>query len=227
MPWRRDPIADLPTGTVTFLFTDVEGSTRLLQRLGERYRAVQERHDAILRAAVGATGGRVVGTEGDSFFAVFTTPGAALGAAVRAQQDLAAGPWPDDAAVRVRMGLHTGEGVLGGDNYLGLDVNRAARIASAAHGGQLLVSDATRALVGHSLPAGTRLRDLGGHHLKGLTEPEPLFQVVIDGLVQDFPPPRTESQRSNNLPSQLTSFIGREGEVAQVRELLAANRLVT
>ncbi|MDP8928589.1 MAG: AAA family ATPase [Actinomycetota bacterium] len=218
---------DLPTGTVTFLFTDVEGSTRLLERLGERYRDVQHRHDAIIRGAIADGDGREVSTEGDSFFAVFPSPAGAVQGAVEAQRELAATTWPEGAAVRVRMGLHTGEGSLGGDNYLGLDVNRAARIAEAAHGGQILISDATRSLIERRLPPGTRLRDLGRHRLKDLTQPERLYQVVIEGLEQDFPQPRALDARPNNLPVQLTRFIGRSDEIAQIGELLVSNRLVT
>ena len=125
------------------------------------------------------------------------------------------------------MGLHTGAGILGGDNYLGLDVNRAARIAAAAHGEQILLSDATQSLVERCLPPGTRLRGLGQHRFKNLTEPERLYQIVIDGLEQDFPPPRTLNARPNNLPVQLTNFIGRRAEVARLRQLLAVKRLVT
>ncbi len=218
---------DLPTGTVTFLFTDMEGSTRLLERLGEQYRDVQHRHNSIIRGAIAEGGGREVSTEGDSFFAVFPTPGGAVGAAVRAQRELAAAPWPDGVVVRVRMGLHTGDGIVGGDNYLGLDVNRGARIASAAHGGQVLLSDATRALVERSLPVATCFRDLGSHRLKDLAHAERLHQMVIEGLEQDFPPLRTMDARPNNLPAQLTRFIGRDHEIRRVRELLARNRLVT
>ncbi|MDQ4144260.1 MAG: AAA family ATPase, partial [Actinomycetota bacterium] len=220
-------MGDLPTGTVTFLFTDVEGSTRMLERLRERYQDVQRRHDAIVRAAIADGDGHEVSTEGDSFFAVFPTPTAAVRAAVRIQRELVETAWPEGGALRVRMGLHSGEGVLGGANYVGLDVNRAARIAAAAHGGQVLLSDATRVLVERSLPPATRLRDLGPHRLKDLTQPERLYQVMIEGLEQDFPPPRTLDARPNNLPAQLTRFIGRGAEIARVRELLAENRLVT
>jgi predicted ATPase/class 3 adenylate cyclase len=218
---------DLPTGTVTFLFTDVESSTRLLERLGTRYRDVQHRHDAVLRAAIAEGDGQEVSTEGDKFFAVFPAPAGAVRAAAHAQRELAATRWPDRAVVQVRMGLHTGEGILGGDNYLGLDVNRAARIAAAAHGGQVLVSDATRALVERSLPPATRLQDLGEHRLKDLMQPEHLHQVVIEGLEQDFPPPRTLDARPHNLPAQLSRFIGRDDKIAAIRELLAGDRLVT
>ena len=218
---------DLPTGTVTFLFTDIEGSTRLLERLGERYREVQRRHDAILRAAIAGGNGWEVSTEGDAFFAVFPTPRDAVRAVTRAQRELAAEPWSGGDAVRVRMGVHTGEGILAGDSYLGLDVNRTARIAAAAHGGQALLSDATRGLVDRSLPPGLGLRDLGLHRLKDLTRPEHLHQLVIDGLEQDFPPPRTLDARPHNLPTQLTRFIGRDQQISRIRELLATNRLVT
>ena len=217
----------LPSGTVTFFFSDIEGSTRLLQGLGDRYRDVKERHDAIVRAAIADGGGIELGTEGDSFFAAFSSPVAAVTAAVEAQRALAESAWPDGVAVRVRMGLHTGEAVLGGDNYVGLDVNRAARIAAAAHGGQLLVSDATRCLVERSAPRRTHLRDLGQHRLKDLSDPERLHQIVIEGLEQDFPPPRTLDARPNNLPAQLTRFIGRSDEIARIRELVENNRLVT
>jgi class 3 adenylate cyclase len=218
---------DLPTGIVTFLFTDVEGSTRLLEQLGESYRGLQERHDAILRSAIAEGNGREVSTEGDSFFAVFPTPAGAIRAAARAQRELTTARWPANSIVRARMGLHTGEGIPGGGNYLGLDVNRAARIAAAAHGGQVVLSDATRALIEDHLPAGTRLRDLGQHRLKDLLRPEHLHQLVIDASEREFPPLRTLNARPNNLPAQLTRFVGRELEIARIRELLTANRIVT
>jgi predicted ATPase/class 3 adenylate cyclase len=220
-------MAVLPTGTVTFLFTDIEGSTRLLQELGDRYAAVRDEHAAILRRAVAEAGGVEVSTEGDSFFVAFARPQAAVRAAVAAQRGLAAHDWPPGRPVRVRMGLHTGEGVLGGDNYVGLDVNRAARIAGAAHGGQVIVSDATRALVDHGLPDGACLRDLGEHRLKDIARPERLHDLVIKGLPADFPAPRTLDARPNNLPVQLTSFVGRKGEIAEVKRLLGRARLLT
>ena len=218
---------NLPIGIVTFLFTDVEGSTRLQEQLGESYRALQERHDAILRSAIAEGEGREVSTEGDSFFAAFSTPTGAARAAARAQRELAKASWPANSIVRARMGLHTGEGILGGGSYLGLDVNRAARIAAAAHGGQVVLSDATGVLIQDHLPAGTRLRDLGEHRLKDLLRPEHLHQLVLDALEQDFPPLRTLNARPNNLPAQLTSFVGRQAEIARIRELLTTNRMVT
>ena len=219
---------DLPTGTVTFLFTDIEGSTRLLQELGEGYRAVQDRHQEILRAAVEAEGGVEIRTEGDSFFVVFRTPAQAVRAAAAAQRELVAVDWPHGQPLRVRMGVHTGEGVLGGGDYIGLDVNRAARIAAAGHGEQVLLSQATRALVEHSLQAGVSLRELGTHRLKDLEHPEHIHDLVIEGLSSDFPPIRAlDAPTPTNLPPQRSSFVGREREVAEVTELLGEARLVT
>jgi predicted ATPase len=168
-----------------------------------------------------------VSTEGDSFFVVFPSPVGAVGAAVAAQRRLAAHDWPAGWPVRVRMGLHTGEGVLGGDNYVGLDVNRGARIAAAGHGGQVLVSEATRGLVAHALPEGVSVRELGVHRLKDIALPEHLHELVIEGLRADFPPPRTLDARRDILPRQLTSLVGREEEIAEVRRLLDRTRLVT
>ncbi len=191
------PDPALPTGTVTFVFTDIEGSTRLLQELGEGYRAVQAEHDDIMRAAITEESGIVVRTEGDSFFAVFQTPAQAVRAAVSAQRAIHDHDWPDGVELAVRMGIHTGEGTLGGDDYLGLDVNRAARIGAAGHGGQILVSGPARALVEHSLPEGVELRDLGSHRLKDLAHPERIYQVVIAGLPSEFP-----ALRSHGRPPQ-------------------------
>jgi predicted ATPase/class 3 adenylate cyclase len=218
---------DLPTGTVTFLFTDIEGSTRLLQRLGDRYREVVDEHGRILREAIVSGAGTEIHTEGDSFFAVFPSSAGALAAVVRAQRALTAHLWPQGHSLRVRMGLHTGEAVLGGDDYIGLDVHLAARIAAAGHGGQILVSEATRGLIGQTLPDGTSLRDLGRHRLKDIEHPEHLYDLVIDGLPAEFPAIRTLDARPTNLPPQRTSFVGREREVAEVTSLLAETRLLT
>lgn len=215
-------MAELPTGTVTFLFTDIEGSTRMLQELGpDQYRGLQDEHGRILRAAIAEEGGTVIRTEGDAFFAVFLSPVGALRAAVRTQRGMAEVP------VRVRIGLHTGEARLGGDDYVGIDVNRAARIAAAGHGGQVLLSDAIRGLVDHELPEGVRLRDLGEHRLKDIAHPEHLFDLAIDGLLSHFPPPTTLDARPNNLPTLLTSFVGRHQEIAETIRLLSDHRLVT
>jgi predicted ATPase/class 3 adenylate cyclase len=220
-------MSELPTGTVTFLFTDIEGSTRLLQALGDRYPAIHDQQAAIIRRAIADGGGVEVSTHGDAFFVAFRTPAGAVRAAVAAQQGLASHDWSPGPPVRVRMGVHTGEGTLGGDDYVGIDVHRAARIADAANGGQVILSDATRGLVQHALPAGTSLRDLGVHQLRGIEDPERLHDLVIEGLAADFPPPRTPDARPNNLPPQLTSFVGREEQIAEVERLLDHTRLLT
>jgi predicted ATPase/class 3 adenylate cyclase len=218
---------DLPTGTVTFLFTDIEGSTRLVTSLGDRFDALLAAHNGLVREAIVRAGGTEVGTEGDAFFAVFPTAPGAVAATVDAQRALAAHPWPEDAPIRVRMGLHTGEGRLGGDNYIGSDVNRAARIAAAGHGGQVLLSDTTRTLVSSRVPPGVTVRDLGSHRLKDLPEPQRIWQLVIDGLPADFPPIRSLDARPNNLPLRTTSLVGRTAELAAVVDLIRDTRLVT
>ena len=217
----------LPTGTVTFLFSDIEGSTRLLQAQGDAWGGLLARHQELLRAAFAAQQGVEVGTEGDSFFVVFPTAQGATTAAVAAQRALGDEPWPEDAAIRVRMGLHSGEASLSLQTYVGLDVHRAARIAAVGHGGQVLISDATRALVANALADGVALRDLGEHRLRDLTTREHLYQLVIDGLPSDFPALGTLDAIPNNLPSRLTTFLGREREIAQIEELLQRTRLLT
>jgi predicted ATPase/class 3 adenylate cyclase len=219
-------MGELPTGTVTFLFTDIEGSTRLLQVLGERWRAILEDHNRLLRGAIREAGGIDLRNEGDSFFAVFRSAPAAVHAACSAQRALAAHPWPPEAPVRVRMGMHTGEGTVGGDSYVGLDVHRAARIAAAGHGGQVLLSSATSELIRPSLPDGVGLRDLGLHRLKDLARPERIHQIMIEGLPAEFPAIRS-LETPTNLPTQRTTFVGRKREVARVRELLRGPGLLT
>jgi predicted ATPase/class 3 adenylate cyclase len=213
-------MAEVPTGTVTLLFSDIEGSTRLLERLGDRYVEILAEHQRLLRAAFARFNGREVGTEGDGHFIAFSKASEAVAAAVAAQRALATHPWPDGVVVRVRMGMHTGEPIVVGRDYAGLDVHRAARICSAAHGGQVLLSQPTRELLGGDLPSGVGLRDLGEHRLKDLSRPQRLFQVVIVGLSADFPALRTGGARPANLPAQLTSFVGRHREVAAIRRLL-------
>lgn len=220
-------VSVLPTGTVTFLFTDIEGSTKLLARLGDGASSVFDRHDRLLEGAVENHGGTVVRTEGDAVFAVFTSAAEAVEAAVDGQRALQVEPWGFDGSVWVRMGLHTGQGALSGADYHGLDAHRAARIAGIAHGGQILVSEATHVLVAGRLPPGVRLRDLGLHRLKDLDGPERLYQVTVEDLRADFPPLHSLEAVPNNLPVQLTSFIGREEEVAMGRSLLGEHRLVT
>jgi predicted ATPase/class 3 adenylate cyclase len=220
-------MTELPAGTITFLFTDIEGSTLLLDRLGDRYPEVLETHQRLLRGSFGPRGGVEVATEGDSFFVVFTAAPQAVAAAVAGQRALGAQDWPGEEQLRVRMGLHTGEAVFGGDDYVGVDLHRAARIAAAANGGQIVVSEATRALVEPAAPEGVSFRDLGRHRLKDLPRPEHLHQVLAEGLEGVFPPLRSMDARPNNLPTQLTSFVGRRKELEDVKEALAGARLLT
>lgn len=200
----------LPQGTVTFLFTDIEGSTRLLSELGEEYADVLAEHRRVLRDAFARHGGVEVDTQGDGFFVVFAKASDAVAAADAAREALAGGP------VRVRMGLHTGEPVMTDEGYVGMDVHRAARIAAAGHGGQILLSQSTR-----DLAASGRLRDLGEHRLKDLAAPERLYQLGDD----EFPPLKSVDQ--TNLPVQPTPFVGRGRELASVRAMLASHRIVT
>ena len=217
----------LPTGTVTFLFTDIEGSTRLLQAVGRDYPDLLQRTTAILRQALADHEGVEFGTEGDALFAVFRTAGRAVEAASAAQRALAGERWPAGNRVSVRMGLHTGEGAVAADSYVGLDVHRAARVANSAHGGQVLISGATHALVDGALPDDIALKDLGVHRLKDLERPENLYQLVIDGLPDEFPPIRTLDARRTNLPAERTSFVGRERLVAELVDLMREVRLLT
>lgn len=215
-------MAEPPVGTVTLLFTDIDGSTRLLERLGtERYAVVLDLHRRVLREAFARHGGYEVGTEGDAFFVAFWRARDAVEAAAAGQRALAAAEWPDDAQLRVRMGVHTGDPLLVGPNYVGMDVHRAARIMSAGHGGQVLVSEATAALLGHA-----PLRDLGPHRLKDLLEPIRLYQLEIDAAPDAFPPLR--SLHRTNLPRAAWPLLGRDGELKQIRTLVSEGvRLLT
>ena len=219
----------LPTGTVTFLFSDIEGSTRLVQELGPAvYAELLERHNAIVRAAIERHGGTERGTQGDSFLVLFPEAPAAVQAAVEAQRELRTVPWPANVDVRVRMGLHAGLATLGGDDYVGIDVHRAARIGAAAHGGQIVVSEPTRGLVEDHLRADVQLRSLGQHELRDLAHPETLYQVVAEGLETNFPPLKAAGETSRgNLPARLTTFIGRQDELDELTRLLESNRLIT
>jgi class 3 adenylate cyclase len=183
--------ANTPVGTVTMLFTDIEGSTALLRSLGDRYGELVRDHHNLLRAVTATHGGQVVDTQGDAFFFAFPTAKEALLAGIEAQRKLSEHVWPDGVDLRVRMGMHTGEPALGSEGYLGIDVVNAARICAAAHGGQLLVSETTRALVRSDPPDGIGFRDLGEHNLKGLGHSQRLFQVEMAGLPDRFPPLRT------------------------------------
>jgi len=181
-------MAELPSGTVTFLFTDIEGSTQLLKAFGGRYGELLAEQQRILRAAASAHGGHEVDTQGESSFVAFRRAKDAVAAAVDAQRDLAAHPWPEGADVKVRMGLHTGEPRVGEERYVGIGVHKAARIAAAGHGGQVLLSSTTRELVEDELPPGVTIRDLGERRLKDLDRPERLSQLEIEGLESEFDP---------------------------------------
>ena len=210
------------------LFSDLEGSTRLLSRLGDRYGEVLSAHRAMLRDAFARHHGTEMGTEGDSFFVVFGSAGDAVAACVQAQLALTAADWPEGVIPRVRMGLHTGEPARHEDGYVGLDVHRAARIAAAAHGGQVVMSEATSQLIAGKLP-GVDLADLGWHRLKDIVEPERLHQLVVPGLPSAFPPLKSMGNRSS-LPVPATPFVARGAELDQVSELMSgerAARLVT
>src|SRR3954454_5320560 len=220
------PDRRLPTGTVTFLFTDIEGSTRLVTALGAGYGPIVEAHATAIRAALADHAGTEVSTEGDAFFAAFPSAVDAVAAAADIQRRLAAEPWPAGATVRVRIGLHTGEGHLGGDDYIGIDVHRAARIAAAGHGGLVLVSDATRALVASSLPDDLSLRDLAEHELKDLPAPERIWQLSIDGLRNDFPRLRSVDVRRGNVLPPPTPLIGRTDELVTIKDLVTERPLV-
>jgi predicted ATPase/class 3 adenylate cyclase len=216
--------------TLTFLFTDIEGSTALLGRLGEDvYGQVLAGHHALIRSALAAHGGREVDTQGDAFFAVFSSPRACVAAVLQMQQAIDAHAWPGGERVRVRMGIHCGEAARTAAGLVGLEVHRAARVAAVAHGGQVLVSEAAAALVRDGLPPGAALADLGSHRLKDLGRPERIFQLQAAGLPAGFPPLRSLGNPAlpNNLPAELSAFIGRDREVAEVRALVEACRLVT
>jgi predicted ATPase/class 3 adenylate cyclase len=209
-------MADAPSGTVTLLFTDIEGSTKLLQRSGELYAELLADQRSMLRAAFDLHDGYEVDTEGDAFFVVFRSAKDAASAAAAAQRALAEHSWPDGNEVRVRMGLHTGEPRLVDRAYVGLDVHRAARVMGAGHGGQVLLSQSTRNQFGDDWP----LLDLGEHRLKDLLQPEHLFQLVIEGLPSAFPALKTLGNRPTNLPAQPNPMIGREKELREISQLL-------
>lgn len=216
-----------PTGTVTFFFSDIEGSTRLVEALGTGYDEVLARHRKVLRAVFAENGGVERGTEGDSFFVAFPDAAGAAAAAADVTRGLAAESWPDAATIRVRIGLHTGQGRLVDDDYVGIDVHRAARIAAAGHGGQVLLSESTRILVERALPAGVAIRDMGEHRLKDLPTAEHLYQLVIDGQPADFPPIRSLAPSVRNLPAQLPTIVGRERDLDAVADLLQRSPIVT
>ena len=213
----------------SFLFTDIEGSTRRWESHPDEMRAALARHDALVRAAVARTGGRVFKAIGDAFCAVYPSPGKALEGALAIQRALAAETWGAPGPLRVRAAIHTGAAEERDDDYFGPALNRVARLLSAGHGGQTLLSRAAADAVADALPTGVSLRDLGERRLKDLARPERIFQAAAEDLPGDFPPLRTLDARPNNLPAQATSLVGREAELAQVRALLRRDgvRLVT
>ena len=221
--------ATSPSGTVTLLFTDIQGSTRLWEDHAKSMAPALERHDAILREAIESHGGYVFKTVGDAFCAAFASAGDAVAAAGAAQLALQAEAWPTEAQLRVRMALHTGECHERDGDYFGPAVNRTARLEAIAHGGQVVLSQATAVLVRDALPDGWALVDLGAHRLKDLGRPEQVYAAQVPGLPDEFPPLRSldNPALANNLPAQSASFVGRVREVAEVRDLVKANRLVT
>jgi predicted ATPase/class 3 adenylate cyclase len=217
----------LPAGTVTFLFTDLEGSTRLLEAHPHAYQDAVARHHALLRGAVEAHGGAVFETVGDAVYAAFARPTDAVAAALAGQVALHREAWGAVGELRVRMGLHTGEVERQGAHYFGAPLYRGARLTATAHGGQVVLSEATAALVREALPPGAGLRDLGAHRLKDLQQPERVAQLTHPALPAAFPPLRSLDARPHNLPLQLTSFVGRERELGEVARRLGAVRLLT
>jgi class 3 adenylate cyclase len=197
----------IPSGTVTLLFSDIEGSTQLLQQLGDDYAGVEAEHRRIMREACTGAGGHEIDRQGDAFFFSFTRARDAVAGAVAAQRALAEQAWPHGVELKVRMGLHTGEPSVGDEGYLGLDVVKAARIGAAAHGGQILVSETTKALLGSS----AELKDLGEYELKDMEHPERLYQVVAGELKPSFPAPRTERSPSSEdtLNRRIESYVER------------------
>ncbi|HEY6069028.1 MAG TPA: adenylate/guanylate cyclase domain-containing protein, partial [Gaiellaceae bacterium] len=218
-------MAEAPSGTVTLLFTDIEGSTKLLHRSGELYAELLADHRSIMRASFDSHDGYEVDIEGDAFFVVFQSANAAIAAATEAQRALANHRWPDGHELRVRMGVHSGEPRLVDGGYVGLDVHRAARVMAAGHGGQVVLSNSARSALGDEWP----VIDLGEHRLKDLLQPEHLFQLVIDELPSEFPALKTLGNRPTNLPTQPNPLIGRDSEVRAILELLRADgvRLLT
>jgi len=220
-------VAQLPTGTVTFLFTDLESSTRLWEEHPDAMRAALARHDEILRDAVEKRGGHVVKTTGDGLHAAFAVAPDAVAAATDAQRALVDEQWTLPEPLRVRMGLHTGGAEIRDGDYYGQAVNRAARVSAAAHGGQIVVSHASEELMRDDLPAGTALIDLGEHRLRDLARPERVYQLDAPGLPNEFPPLRSVDAFPSNLPLQLSSFVGREREIKSIADALRDARLVT
>ena len=219
--------ADLPSGTVTFLFTDIEGSTRLWQHSAEAMSEALKRHDALMRTAIEASGGHVFKTVGDAFCAAFHSPLDGLKAAVDAQLAVAAEPWSEDTPIRVRMSLHAGIAEQRDGDYFGPTLNRCARIESVGHGGQTLVSHAVYSLLHDEVPDGVSLRDLGEHRLRDLDVAERIYQLQHDDLQAEHPPLKSLDNMPNNLPNRGSRFIGREAELKEALSRLESTRLLT
>ena len=217
----------IPSGTITFLFTDIEGSTQLWEKHPEAMKMSLARHDVILRQAIEAHGGHVFKTVGDAFCAAFPSAPDAISAALDAQRAISAESWDEATVIKVRMGLHSGAAEVRDNDYFGPTLNRVARLMSAGHGGQTLLSAMTRELVQASLPEDVALRDMGERGLKDLIRPEHIYQLTVPGLQTDFPPLKTLEAFRTNLPAQLTSFIGREKDISTVKSLMAGHHLVT
>ena len=220
---------DLPAGTVTFLFTDIEGSTKLWEQYPEAMKTALARHDEILRQTIEEHRGHIIKTTGDGVHAAFGTALDGVSAALNAQQAFYAAKWNEinPHHVKIRIGLHTGEAEARAGDYYGPTLNRAARLMSVGHGGQILLSTITADLVRDQLPNGASIRDLGEHRLKDLVRSEHVYQLTHPNLPADFPPIKSLDSYPNNLPIQLTSFIGREHELAEVKKRFASARLLT
>ncbi|HEX3290624.1 MAG TPA: adenylate/guanylate cyclase domain-containing protein [Gaiella sp.] len=218
-------------GTVTFVFTDIAGSTELVKRLGDRYVDLLAEHRRLIRDEFTARGGQEIDTQGDAFFFCFERARDAVAAAVAAQRALASHDWPEGADLRVRMSLHTGEPVVGEEGYVGIDVHRAARICAAGHGGQVLLSATTAALVSGALPEGVSKRDLGAIHLRDIDEPEQVTQLVIDGLPASFPPLRAEQEEpmdfGERLARKIQADVERKIEAGFAGETVGGSKALT
>lgn len=217
----------LPGGSVTFVFTDIEGSTRLLRRLGDGYAALLEQHRAVLRGAWGASGGIDVGTEGDGCFVAYATAGDALSGCVEADRALRRARWPPDGEPRVRFGVHTGIAFPRNGEYIALAVHQAARVMSAAHGGQIIVSEQSARAVGSAVPSDVQLPSLGRFRLRDFDEPVELFQVRGSGLLDGFPAVRAIPADRHNIVPAATSFVGRHAEFAWIAARVAPGRAIS
>ena len=224
---KRGPASARPTGTVTFLFSDIEGSTVRWERDREAMEPALARHDALMRATLEARGGYVFKTLGDAFCTAFAHAQQAIAAALDAQHALATEDFSAVDGLRVRMALHTGGSAERDGDYFGPTVNRVARLLAIGYGGQVLVSGACTELVQGELPPRCSLRDLGAHRLKDLAHPERVYQLVAPDLSETFPALRSLDRLSNNLPAQLSSFVGREAEIGAIVALIEQHRLVT